>query len=377
KFSRPSSPRISRTCLEFERSRAGPGPSAEGAQPFAASRSGARRGRLEGALRGSMQPHEDRARVGTSAGYPLVMRRQRSRLALISTCVLGVSLAGCKGASSGESSAAASDAEAEAEAEAAAEADAEAGEVGGGECPHAVVGGDPEISFELVASGYSQPTFVVADPRDASRLFVGEKGGQLTVLAPGASERPGSALLSLSVETGSEMGLLGMALHPDFPEDPRFYVNYNPAEGENRTRIAEFRFSALDPFTVDASSERVLLEFPQPYRNHDGGQVAFGPDGYLYIGVGDGGDRADPLDAGLDLSTLLGKILRISVDPEGANPYGIPADNPLVEQAGARGEVWAYGLRNPWRFSYDREDGTLYAADVGQDLWAEVDVIVK
>lgn len=175
--------------------------------------------------------------------------------------------------------------------------------------------------------------------------------------------------------TGGERGLLGLAFHPDFPNTPTFYVNYTRDE-PLETVISEW---AVDPSTwvVDMNSERVLLTYEQPFNNHNGGHIAFGPNGYLFISSGDGGSSGDPFNNAQDTSSLLGKILRIDVDGSaGGREYGIPADNPFVGTAG-RDEIYAWGVRNPWRFSFDREIGELWAADVGQNAWECIHVIFK
>jgi glucose/arabinose dehydrogenase len=181
-------------------------------------------------------------------------------------------------------------------------------------------------------------------------------------------------VLDLNVRTDSELGLLGLAFHPAYPKNGLFYVNSNPADGEMRTRVAEWRLPREDLGKQRASDERVVLEVGQPYQNHDGGGLAFGPDGFLYIGLGDGGWRNDPHGHGQKLDTLLGKMLRIDVSSRAAGAYGIPPDNPFVGTSGARPEIWAYGLRNPWRYSFDPH-GRLVAGDVGQDQWEEIDLV--
>jgi glucose/arabinose dehydrogenase len=164
--------------------------------------------------------------------------------------------------------------------------------------------------------------------------------------------------------------LLGLAFHPDYARNGLFYVNYTDTHGD--TAIRRFRVSA-DPNLADPSTGIIILHIAQPYSNHNGGDVVFGPDGYLYIGMGDGGSRGDPQDRAQNLSTLLGKILRINVNT--GDTYGIPADNPFTGKDNAMPEIWAYGLRNPWRFSFDRLNGDLYIADVGQDAYEEVDYL--
>jgi hypothetical protein len=172
------------------------------------------------------------------------------------------------------------------------------------------------------------------------------------------------------------MGLLGLAFHPNFPSNGYFFVNYT-APGPRRTVISRFTVSSTNPDSADISSEVIILEVDQPYDNHNGGQIAFGPDGYLYIALGDGGSGGDPLGHGQNRTTLLGSILRIDVDTnaEGKN-YGIPSDNPFAGNAsGYREEIFAYGLRNPWRFSFDATTGTIWCGDVGQGCREEIDII--
>ena len=182
--------------------------------------------------------------------------------------------------------------------------------------------------------------------------------------------RPQKAFLDIAdrISTGGERGLLGLALHPRFATNHRFFVNYTNQAGD--THISEFRSTSAD--AADAATERVLLVVAQPFANHNGGGLAFGSDGRLYVGLGDGGSGGDPLGNGQKLDTLLGKMLRIDVD--GTLPYAIPADNPFRSTGGARPEIWAYGLRNPFRFSFDRTTGDLYIGDVGQSRVEEIDV---
>jgi glucose/arabinose dehydrogenase len=180
-------------------------------------------------------------------------------------------------------------------------------------------------------------------------------------------------VFTVDVETESELGLLGLAFHPRFADNGLFYLDINPhGGGPLRTQISEWFWRPEMSGKQLATQKRVLLEIEQPYKNHDGGQVAFGPDGYLYIGMGDGGSRADPQGNGQNLGVLLGKMLRIDVNA--SSGYAVPPDNPFLKKAGAKPEIWAYGLRNPWRFSWDPK-GRLIAADVGQDTFEEVDIV--
>ena len=175
----------------------------------------------------------------------------------------------------------------------------------------------------------------------------------------------------------NEQGLLGLALHPQFKTNKQFYVYYSVADTE-KSALSRFTMSKDNPNQADPDSEVVLMEIDQPFQNHNGGSIEFGPDGYLYVGLGDGGLRNDPYDAGQDLSKILGKILRIDVDHKAnGKPYAIPADNPFVKTEGARPEIYAFGLRNPWRIGFDPASGRLWCGDVGQELWEEVDVITK
>jgi glucose/arabinose dehydrogenase len=167
---------------------------------------------------------------------------------------------------------------------------------------------------------------------------------------------------------GDEQGLLSVAFHPDYVNNGLLFVDYTNLNGN--TVLARYHVSA-NPDTADAASAKILLTIDQPYPNHNGGQLVFGPDSYLYVGMGDGGSQGDPHNNGQNLNSLLGKILRLDVDQ--GEPYGVPADNPFVGQSGARPEIWAYGLRNPWRFSFDWANGDMYIADVGQDKYEEID----
>jgi glucose/arabinose dehydrogenase len=203
----------------------------------------------------------------------------------------------------------------------------------------------------------------------AAGTGAGESAGSL----PGGLAAPGADVFTVDVHTHSELGLLGLAFHPRYQQNGLFYLDLNPRDaGPLRTRISEWQLPREALGREPAREKRVLLEINQPFPNHDGGQVAFGPDGYLYIGMGDGGSRADPQGHGQNLGSLLGKMLRIDVDSSPS--YKVPADNPFVSTPGAKPEIWAYGLRNPWRFSFDPK-GRLIAADVGQDEFEEVDIV--
>lgn len=216
------------------------------------------------------------------------------------------------------------------------------------------------------------------DGRD--RIFVTQQGGLVRVF-PNEQQAPEAAIfLDISgrvSEEGNEEGLLGLAFDPRFAENGFFYVYYS-AGGPRRSVVSRFSQSQDNPEVASPHSELVLLEVEQPFSNHNGGQLAFGPDGFLYIGLGDGGLAADPMGNGQNRGTLLGSILRLDVAGATENSrYRTPADNPFVGQPGARPEIWAYGLRNPWRFSFDTATGRLWAGDVGQNLWEEIDLIGK
>jgi glucose/arabinose dehydrogenase len=220
-----------------------------------------------------------------------------------------------------------------------------------------------------VVSGLNFPLYLSVPPGDLSRLFIVEKGGVIRIVKNGTLLPSPFLDISARVSTGSEQGLLGLAFDPNYASTGRFIVHYTDVAGD--TRLSSFQVSG-DPDVADPGTEVVILAADQPYDNHNGGQVSFGPDGFLYLGLGDGGSAGDPEGRGQDLSDLLGSILRIDV-PIGA-PYTVPPDNPFVGVAGASPEVWSYGLRNPWRFSFDRATGDLYIADVGQGNFEEVDI---
>lgn len=233
-----------------------------------------------------------------------------------------------------------------------------------------------EIALEpIVTGGLQQITFLTHAFDD--RLFVLEQAGRIRIVENGqVLTQPFLDITDRVGASASEQGLLGLAFHPDYAtlgaaNEGVFFVNYTDKNGT--TRIVRYSVSNDDPNVADPASEIVYLSQEQPYPNHNGGSLAFGPDGYLYAGLGDGGSANDPLRAGQDLSTLLGKILRLDVNAtEGT--FTIPNDNPYVNVAEARPEIWAYGLRNPWRFSFDRATGDFYIADVGQSTWEEINV---
>ena len=233
----------------------------------------------------------------------------------------------------------------------------------------APVAGTPALTNQLVARGLSDPLDLQAAPGDRSRVFVVEQGGRIRIIRDGTLQGGSFLDIGSRISSGGERGLLGLAFHPRYPENGRFFVNYTDRAGD--THIAEFRVSS-NPDQADAGSERMLLFVPQPFANHNGGGLAFGNDGRLYIALGDGGAGGDPFGNGQNLGSHLGKILRIDVD--GAQPYAIPADNPFRATAGARPEIWAFGLRNPWRIAFDRATGDLYIGDVGQNAVEEIDV---
>jgi glucose/arabinose dehydrogenase len=236
----------------------------------------------------------------------------------------------------------------------------------GGACSAGTpVPGSPALAAVRVLSGLDSPVDLQVPRGDRERMFVVEQGGLIRI-ARGGSLLPKPFLdLRGRISSGGERGLLGLAFHPDYARVPRFYVNYTDEAGD--THISEFRASS-DPDVALPSSERQLLFVPQPFPNHNGGGLTFGNDGMLYAGLGDGGSGGDPQGNGQNLGTPLGKMLRLDVD------RGAPADNPFVGRAGARPEIWAYGLRNPWRFAFDRQTGDLYIGDVGQSQVEEVDV---
>jgi glucose/arabinose dehydrogenase len=230
--------------------------------------------------------------------------------------------------------------------------------------------GDSGVAVTVVANGLDSPLFVTAPPDDP-RLFILERPGRIRIVRDGALLDTPFLDITDSVTTGGERGLLGLAFHPAYPENGRLYLHYSDGEGD--TRIARYTVSADDPNRADPASAVLLLEIDQPYGNHNGGMIAFGPDGMLYIGMGDGGSANDPHGHGQNPMTVLGAMLRIDVD--GGNPFAMPPDNPFAGGTDGRAEIWAVGLRNPWRFSFDRGGDRLVIGDVGQGAWEEINVV--
>ncbi|MBX5469974.1 MAG: PQQ-dependent sugar dehydrogenase [Thermoleophilaceae bacterium] len=217
---------------------------------------------------------------------------------------------------------------------------------------------------------FRAPVYATSPPGDSTRLFVVEQAGRIRVIRRGRVLRRPFLDIGSRVLAGGERGLLSMAFAPDYARSRLFYVYFTDRSGD--IRIEEFR--AAGPDIASAASGRLVLsQDHSQFPNHNGGALAFGPDGLLYIGLGDGGSENDPSNHGQDLGSLLGKILRIDPRPSGGRPYSIPASNPFRGRPGARPEIYAYGLRNPWRFSFDRRTGDLVIADVGQNLYEEID----
>jgi len=236
----------------------------------------------------------------------------------------------------------------------------------------------------IVETAFPNLTFTrpvdLQHPGDGSnRLFVVEQSGVISVFENDSPVQSQSTFLNIEDrvnDSGNEEGLLGLVFHPEYEQNGYFYVDYT-ASNPRRTVIARYSVSPGDSNSALPESEHILLEVNQPYSNHNGGQITFGPDGYLYIAFGDGGSGNDPQGNGQNRSTLLGSIVRIDVDnPDNGNEYGIPDDNPFAGNPdGHREEIYAYGLRNPWRFSFDAQTDSLWAADVGQGAYEEVDII--
>ncbi len=269
-----------------------------------------------------------------------------------------------------------------------------------GTCIHECTSTGPvnTVGLQLVADGFVAPVGMAVPEDDTDRLFILEQQGQIIIIENGQRlPTPfldlSAAMVDIGIDLGNgvifdERGLIGLAFHPDYASNGRFFVFYtvpkddtDPAEFDSQNLLSEFQVSAADPNVADPASERILLEINKPQFNHNGGQLAFGPDGYLYVGVGDGGNADDvgaghnpDIGNGQDTTTLLGKILRI--DPDSGDPYDIPPDNPFLGDPDALPEIFAFGLRNPWRFSF-APDGRLFVADVGQNLFEEVNIVTS
>jgi glucose/arabinose dehydrogenase len=240
--------------------------------------------------------------------------------------------------------------------------------------PHAQAWAEPAPpSIQLlpvVASGLDHPLFLTHAGDGSARLFVVEQPGRIRVVEQGTLAPLPFLEMTDRVRSGGEQGLLGLAFHPDYRTNGRFFVNYT-RRPDGATVLAEYRRETRD---TASTRERILMVIEQPYANHNGGMVGFGPDGYLYVGLGDGGSGGDPNNRAQNPHDLLGKILRIDVDQ--GDPYAIPADNPFARDGG-RPEIYAWGFRNPWRFSFDAATGELWVADVGQYKWEEVNRVVR
>jgi len=235
-------------------------------------------------------------------------------------------------------------------------------------------GGSPDlgrvsVALEVIVEGLDAPVGMAAVP-GSDRLLVIEQAGRIREIRDGRLVERAVLDLGDRITSGGERGLLGIALQPDFPDDPRLYLNYTDRAGD--TVVSELRMDERG--TIDPATERVLFAIDQPYANHNGGALAFGPDGFLYVATGDGGSAGDPQGNGQRLDTLLGKILRIDVEAGIETPYTIPADNPFAADPAARPEIAHWGLRNPWRMAFDATTGDLWIGDVGQDRFEELNV---
>jgi len=232
----------------------------------------------------------------------------------------------------------------------------------------------PDISLVLTAGGFTQPTGIAHAGDGSGRLFIVEQGGLVKIIKHGTViATPFLNISSLLKSSAGEQGLLGIAFPRGYgPGKNHLYTNYTGTQGIGDTVIARFQ-TTVDPDVADPASGQTLLTVVQPFTNHNGGQLAFGPDGYLYIGMGDGGSGGDPFNNAQNPLSLLGKLLRIDVESQ-SGAYSIPSSNPFAGNSAYRPEIWAMGLRNPWRFSFDRGTGDLFIADVGQNLYEEVNV---
>jgi glucose/arabinose dehydrogenase len=235
----------------------------------------------------------------------------------------------------------------------------------------AVIPDPANYGWQLFAAGFDQPVYLTHAGDHSGRLFIVEKSGQIWIMENGQrSPLPFLDIRSIVSSEQSERGLLSLVFHQNYITNGFFFIYYTDIFGDTVTA----RYQVSDnPDIADPDSQKIIFQSEQPYANHNGGHLAFGPDGYLYISTGDGGSGGDPLGNGQNRLSFLGKILRINVD--GQLPYEIPADNPFITFSSARGENWAYGLRNPWRFSFDRANGDLFIGDVGQNTWEEITLL--
>lgn len=226
-----------------------------------------------------------------------------------------------------------------------------------------------QYQLQEIASGFTRPLLAIGANDGSNRLFIVEQGGRIWVMVNGKVEKQPFLDVSGIVSVDSnERGLLGLAFHPQYKTNGIFFINYTDVDGN--TVVARYSTLASNANVADPNSASYVIQIKQPYPNHNGGNIAFGPDGYLYIGMGDGGSQGDPQGNGQNPKALLAKILRLDIDS--AQPYAAPKDNPFASDENFAPEVWAMGLRNPWRFSFDRATGDLYIGDVGQNQWEEV-----
>lgn len=226
-----------------------------------------------------------------------------------------------------------------------------------------------QYQLQEIAGGFTRPLLAIGANDGSNRLFIVEQGGRIWVMVNGKVEKQPFLDVSGIVSVDSnERGLLGLAFHPQYKTNGVFFINYTDVDGN--TVVARYSTLASNANVADPNSASYVIQIKQPYPNHNGGNIAFGPDGYLYIGMGDGGSQGDPQGNGQNPKALLAKILRLDIDS--AQPYAAPKDNPFASDANFAPEVWAMGLRNPWRFSFDRATGDLYIGDVGQNQWEEV-----
>lgn len=232
-----------------------------------------------------------------------------------------------------------------------------------------IAGSIQGLSLDAIETGLSNPIYVTHAPQDPTRLFILERDGYIRVRHNDTLLSQPFLDISALTTTGSERGLLGVAFHPEYQDNGYFFVNYTNTDGD--TRVVRYSVSA-NPDSADEDSGVTILAIDQPFGNHNAGMLAFGNDGYLYVGTGDGGSAGDPGNRAQDPQVMLGKMLRIDVDA--GSPYAIPPDNPFADSPDTLDEIWSMGLRNPWRYAFDRSTGDLYIADVGQNEWEEVDV---